>query len=77
MYVLWLALRPFQQFEPLRWLMYAGDEQKVTPRESKPRISRSKGHLSKRTAFVREVVKEVSGYVIFSSQVGIGAWMDP
>ena len=37
--------------------------QKVTPRESKPRISRTKGHLSKRTAFVREIVKEVSGYV--------------
>lgn len=29
----------------------------------KPRISRTKGHLSKRTAFVREIVKEVSGYV--------------
>ena len=38
-------------------------DQKVTPRESKPRISRTKGHLSKRTAFVREIVKEVSGYV--------------
>ena len=38
-------------------------QQKVTPRESKPRISRTKGHLSKRTAFVREIVKEVSGYV--------------
>lgn len=37
--------------------------QKVTPRESKPRISRTKGHLSKRTAFVREIVKEVAGYV--------------
>ena len=38
-------------------------QQKVTPRETKPRISRTKGHLSKRTAFVREIVKEVSGYV--------------
>lgn len=38
-------------------------EQKTTPRESS-RISRTKGHLSKRTAFVREIVKEVSGYVI-------------
>ena len=37
--------------------------QKVTPREFKPRISRTKGHLSKRTQFVREIVKEVSGYV--------------
>jgi hypothetical protein len=36
--------------------------QKVTPRTPKPRISRMKGHLSKRTAFVRDVVKEVSGY---------------
>ncbi|KAL8653311.1 MAG: hypothetical protein Q9210_002174 [Variospora velana] len=36
---------------------------KTTPREFKPRISRTKGHLSKRTAFVREIVKEVSGYV--------------
>lgn len=35
-------------------------EQKTTPREWS-RISRTKGHLSKRTAFVREVVKEVSG----------------
>ena len=42
-------------------------EQKVTPRESKPRISRTKGHLSKRTAFVREIVKEVSGYVVLST----------
>merc|ERR1711988_2045121 len=34
---------------------------KVTPRQPKPRVSRMKGHLSKRTAFVRDVVKEVSG----------------
>lgn len=38
--------------------------QKVTPRDAKPRISRTKGHLSKRTAFVREIVKEVAGYVL-------------
>src|SRR5438045_7990499 len=37
--------------------------QKTTAREIKPRISRTKGHLSKRTAFVREIVKEVSGWV--------------
>ena len=37
--------------------------QKVTPRQPKQRVSRTKGHLSKRTAFVRDVVKEVSGYV--------------
>lgn len=37
--------------------------QKVTPRQPKPRVSRMKGHLSKRTSFVRDVVKEVAGYV--------------
>lgn len=35
----------------------------VTPRQPKPRVSRMKGHLSKRTAFVRDIVKEVAGYV--------------
>ena len=39
--------------------------QKTTPRVVKPRVSKTKGHLSKRTAFVREVVKEVAGYVLF------------
>lgn len=34
---------------------------KTTPRTFKPRISRSKGHLSKRTKFVREIVREVAG----------------
>ncbi|KAK9425065.1 hypothetical protein AB5N19_07629 [Seiridium cardinale] len=34
---------------------------KTTSRVSKPRISRSKGHLSKRTSFVRDIVKEVAG----------------
>ncbi|KAK7448215.1 ribosomal protein L36e [Colletotrichum acutatum] len=34
---------------------------KTTARVVKPRVSRTKGHLSKRTAFVRDVVKEVSG----------------
>ncbi|KAL2046077.1 hypothetical protein N7G274_001524 [Stereocaulon virgatum] len=42
---------------------------KVTPRESKPRISRTKGHLSKRTAFVREIVKEVSGLAPYERRV--------
>ncbi|KAK6436721.1 ribosomal protein L36 [Oleoguttula sp. CCFEE 5521] len=37
---------------------------KVTPHQPKPKVSRTKGHLSKRTAFVREVVKEVAGYAI-------------
>lgn len=35
--------------------------QKTTARVSKPRVSQTKGHLSKRTGFVREVVKEVAG----------------
>jgi len=39
--------------------------QKVTPRQPAPRVSRTKGHLSKRTAFVRDIVKEVAGYVPF------------
>jgi large subunit ribosomal protein L36e len=34
---------------------------KTTARVSKPRVSRTKGHLSKRTAFVRDIVKEVAG----------------
>ncbi|KAL8941519.1 MAG: hypothetical protein Q9211_001783, partial [Gyalolechia sp. 1 TL-2023] len=44
---------------------------KTTPREFKPRISRTKGHLSKRTAFVREIVKEVSGYVFAPAMTNI------
>lgn len=35
----------------------------VTPRAPTVRISRRKGFLSKRTAFVREVTREVAGYV--------------
>jgi large subunit ribosomal protein L36e len=34
---------------------------KLTPRDPKAKISRRKGHLSKRTQFVREIVKEVAG----------------
>jgi large subunit ribosomal protein L36e len=41
--------------------------QKTEARVVKPRVSRTKGHLSKRTAFVREIVKEVSGYVAADS----------
>ncbi|KAL9010467.1 MAG: hypothetical protein Q9173_004598 [Seirophora scorigena] len=47
--------------------------QKTTPREFKSRISRTKGHLSKRTAFVREIVKEVSGYVQAPTELR-GGW---
>lgn len=35
-----------------------------TPRPVKARVSRTKGRLSKRTAFVRDIVKEVTGLVI-------------
>ncbi|KAI9724392.1 MAG: 60S ribosomal protein L36 [Candelaria pacifica] len=42
---------------------------KTTLRDVKPRISRSKGHLSKRTAFVREIVKEVSGLAPYERRV--------
>lgn len=31
----------------------------------KPKPSRTKGHLSSRTAFVREIIKEVSGYACY------------
>jgi large subunit ribosomal protein L36e len=43
--------------------------QKTTPIERKPRISRTKGHLSKRTAFVREIVKEVAGLAPYERRV--------
>ncbi|MCJ1449649.1 MAG: 60S ribosomal protein L36 [Stictis urceolatum] len=42
---------------------------KISPRDAKPRISRSKGHLSKRTAFVRDVVKEVAGLAPYERRV--------
>ncbi|KAF1355393.1 ribosomal protein L36e [Delphinella strobiligena] len=42
---------------------------KVTVRQPKPRVSRTKGHLSKRTAFVRDVVKEVSGLAPYERRV--------
>lgn len=35
----------------------------VTLRDPKARVSRRKGALSKKTAFVREIVKEVAGYI--------------
>lgn len=43
--------------------------QKTTAIARKPRISRTKGHLSKRTAFVREIVKEVAGLAPYERRV--------
>ena len=43
--------------------------QKTTAIQRKPRISRTKGHLSKRTAFVREIVKEVAGLAPYERRV--------
>jgi len=42
---------------------------KTTARTPKPRISRTKGHLSKRTAFVRDIVKEVAGLAPYEKRV--------
>ncbi|KAF3481660.1 60S ribosomal protein L36 [Arthroderma uncinatum] len=42
---------------------------KTTPIERRARISRTKGHLSRRTAFVREIVKEVSGLAPYERRV--------
>ncbi|TPX07141.1 uncharacterized protein E0L32_010942 [Thyridium curvatum] len=42
---------------------------KTTPRVVKPRVSRTKGHLSKRTAFVREIVKEVAGLAPYERRI--------
>ncbi|KAI1840638.1 hypothetical protein JX265_008926 [Neoarthrinium moseri] len=42
---------------------------KTTSRVVKPKISRTKGHLSKRTAFVRDVVKEVAGLAPYERRI--------
>ncbi|CRK19900.1 60S ribosomal protein L36 like [Verticillium longisporum] len=42
---------------------------KTTPRVAKPRISSQKGRISKRTTFVREVVREVSGLAPYERRV--------
>ncbi|CZS94373.1 probable 60S ribosomal protein L36 [Rhynchosporium agropyri] len=42
---------------------------KTEQRVVKPRISRSKGKASKRTQFVREIVKEVSGLAPYERRV--------
>ncbi|TVY38962.1 60S ribosomal protein L36 [Lachnellula subtilissima] len=42
---------------------------KTEARVVKPRVSRTKGHLSKKTEFVREIVKEVSGLAPYERRV--------
>ena len=42
---------------------------KTTPRVAKPRVSSLKGKISKRTAFVRDIVKEVSGLAPYERRV--------
>ncbi|KAK6334046.1 60S ribosomal protein L36 [Orbilia brochopaga] len=42
---------------------------KVTRRDPKARISRTKGKSSKRTLFVREIVKEVAGLAPYEKRV--------
>ncbi|KAK6864907.1 60S ribosomal protein L36 [Apiospora arundinis] len=42
---------------------------KTTARVAKPRVSLTKGHLSKRTSFVRDVVKEVAGLAPYERRV--------
>ncbi|KAL2215611.1 60S ribosomal protein L36 [Thermoascus aurantiacus ATCC 26904] len=43
---------------------------KTTPFQTpKSRISRTKGHLSRRTAFVREIIKEVAGLAPYERRV--------
>ncbi|CRG87976.1 hypothetical protein PISL3812_04998 [Talaromyces islandicus] len=50
-------------------LTFFSSSQKTTPVETKARISRSKGRLSRRTAFVREIVKEVAGLAPYERRV--------
>ncbi|PGH30401.1 60S ribosomal protein L36 [[Emmonsia] crescens] len=42
---------------------------KTTATTTKPRISRTKGHLSRRTKFVRDIVKEVAGLAPYERRV--------
>ncbi|KAK6510865.1 60S ribosomal protein L36 [Arthrobotrys conoides] len=42
---------------------------KVTKHESKARISRTKGKASKRTLFVRDIVREVAGLAPYEKRV--------
>lgn len=58
-----------QNFHNLQNSQTNTHKQKVTPIQTPRRISRSKGHLSKRTAFVREIVKEVAGLAPYERRV--------
>ncbi|EGV61915.1 ribosomal protein L36 [Yamadazyma tenuis] len=42
---------------------------KVTPKDVKPKISYRKGALSKRTVFVRDIVKEVAGLAPYEKRL--------
>jgi len=42
---------------------------KVTPHQPKPKVSRTKGHLAKRTQFCREIVREVCGLAPYERRV--------
>ncbi|KAF1984569.1 ribosomal protein L36e [Aulographum hederae CBS 113979] len=42
---------------------------KVTPRTPATRPSRTKGHLSKRTAHVRQIVREVAGLAPYERRI--------
>ncbi|KAI5240474.1 hypothetical protein E4T43_06058 [Aureobasidium subglaciale] len=55
--------------QPIKQFLQDQSTNKVTPRQPAPRVSRTKGHLSKRTAFVRDVVKEVAGLAPYERRV--------
>ncbi|CAG8536061.1 21183_t:CDS:2 [Racocetra persica] len=42
---------------------------KVTPREPRPKPSRKKGVVARRTKFIRDVVREVAGYAPYEKRV--------